>query len=487
MFSRLETGRWCLFLDDHYLELGRSEGRYGSHGLTRVMHRPTKQGLVVTSDRDWESPVIEMLSSNIIYDEKRKVFRLWYNCFNRLWYEPLKSEVETAAVYYAESSDGRHWTKPELGQFDAGGSKRNNICLIGEGCGAGWIGVMEDPHEADPQRRFKMLGHGTVGTDHGVVIYFSPDGLRWRRYEHCPVMYARVDCGDSHCFMGQREPGTGRFVASIRPQDWYLSYPSIPTYRYDRGNPQGDALDASCVYRKIGISFSDDFTSWTPPQTIIQADLDDPPGTQIQGMTFGPYEDAYLGYLMMHYADGLNDTVDIQLAVSRDLTSWRRVGGRAPFLTIGDEGPWHSKMIFSVHTPFVVDDELYFYYNAHATTHYAKHEDRKAAIGLATLPNRRIMSMYAAEQGFLVTRPFQFDGREILIDADTTCGEIAIEILDERFKPLLAAKSLPMRGDDRVHRAAWSDESALAGLNDKPVRLKFHMQHSHLYGFKLDK
>jgi len=467
------------------IEVGRSESFYGCHNLKRVMHQPVKQGLVITPDQPWESPVVQALSNNVIYEPDTQMFRMWYNCFSRQWYAPCNMEVESSYVLYAESRDGIHWIKPSLGIYDHG-EKKSNICLIADGCGVMWPGVMRDLEERDPARRYKLLGHGTVGKDHGVVTFFSPDGIHWKSYAHNPVLYSRVDCGDSYTLMGKRDPKTGRFVAGIRPVDWYLSYPDIPYYRYDRGDPQDPVKAATFSHRRVGISFSEDFTLWSKPLEVLQADLEDPPGTQIQGMTLCPYEDHYLGFLIMHYADGIDDSIDIQLAVSDDLVHWQRVGNREPFLGTGPEGSWDSKMIFSIsNAPIQVGNELYFYYNAHSTLHYAKHEDRYSAVGLAKLRLDGFVSMHADGEGFLVTKPFEWNGNTIHINADASKGEIRVQIMDERLQPLDNILSLPMRENATDHQVLWPDGKTLAPLNERAVRLKFLMKDAHLYSFSI--
>ena len=462
MFPLLSKKRQ-LFINNNNIELGRSGQYYGCHNLQRILHQPKKQGLVLVPDKPWESPVFEILSNCVIYDEESKKFRLWYQCFIRQWYEPLNMEVESAFVLYAESEDGINWIKPNLGLYELKGSKDNNICLMAPGCGMMWPGIVEDDRETNPEKRFKMLGHGTVGKDHGVVVYFSPDGIRWKPYEYNPVFYSRIDCGDSYTIMGCRDPKSGRFVAGIRPVDWYLSYPQVPFYRYRGGDPQVGDGSGTYSHRRIALSYSDDFTCWTFPEEVLQADLDDPPGTQIQGMTLCPYEDIYLGFLMMYYADGVNDTIDQQLAVSNDLKHWQRVGNRKPFIPIGDEGPWKSNMVFAISsTPIRVGDELYFYYNAHQTTHYAKHEDRYGAVALAKLRLDGFMSMYTDGEGFLMTKPFTFEGTELHVNTDSKDGELKVQIVDERQKPFDGYMSKPVKADRVDHLIEWPDGKSIS-------------------------
>jgi len=483
---RLLSKKRQLFINDDNIEVGNSGTYYGVHNLQRVLHQPDKQGLVLTSDKPWESQVLHMMSNNVIYDKKSGKFRFWYGCGTRRWYEPCDMEVQSVYMLYAESDDGVHWAKPNLGLYELNGSKNTNICLMAPGCGAMWAGVLEDDRETNPERRFKMLGHGSVGKDHGVVVFFSPDGLHWKPYEYNPVLYSRIDCGDSYTLMGCRDPKSGRFVAAIRPIDWFLSYPQVPFYRYRRGDPQAGDGTGTYSHRRIALSYSDDFTLWTFPDEVLQADFDDPLGTQIQGMTLCPYEDVYIGFLMMHYTDGANDTIDNQLAISSDLKSWHRVGGRKPFLPIGDEGPWESKMVFSISsTPIRVGDELYFYYNAQPNVHWAKYKDRTGAIGLAKLRLDGFVSVCTDGEGFLMTKPFTFEGDTLRVNADAGNGELKVQIVDEVQEPYEGYISKPFKGDSVDHVIEWPDGKSIGDLQGKVVRLKFLMKNMHLFSFAI--
>lgn len=63
-----------------------------------------------------------------------------------------------ALTYYAESSDGVAWDKPDLGLVEFLGSKNNNIVLNTNSDPN--RGVFLDVHETNASRRFKMFGEG---------------------------------------------------------------------------------------------------------------------------------------------------------------------------------------------------------------------------------------------------------------------------------------------------------------------------------------
>ena len=191
--------------------------------------------------------------------------------------------------------------------------------------------------------------------------------------------------------------------------------------------------------------------------------------------------------LLKDYADGINDHIDVQLAVSNNLVEWNRVGNRKPFIPIGNEGPWESSMVFATSsTPIRVKDELYFYYNAHRSKHYAEHGERYGVIGLAKLRLDGFVSMYSDGEGFLLTKPFTFEGDRLYVNADAGAGELKVQVIDAGQKPYEGYLSKPVSTDSVDHLLEWTDGRNIGDLQGKAVRLKFLMKDTHLYSFWID-
>ncbi|MCY2990128.1 MAG: hypothetical protein NTY19_19980 [Planctomycetota bacterium] len=75
---------------------------------------------------------------------------------------------------YAENQDAIHWVKPELGLFEFGGSKRNNIVWSGPKLDN--FTPFRDPNpECRPGERYKAVAYGPGG----LWAYQSDDGLHW--------------------------------------------------------------------------------------------------------------------------------------------------------------------------------------------------------------------------------------------------------------------------------------------------------------------
>ncbi len=127
----------------------------------------------------------------------------------RMWYLGM-FETETKSgqapgwwrpMCYAESKDGVHWTKPELGLVEFNGNKKNNICLI-EGSPLSmtkvndFLSVLYEPDDPDPNRRYKVAyiahmpyddikgGMSKVGVKERrvgtTICATSADGLSWQ-------------------------------------------------------------------------------------------------------------------------------------------------------------------------------------------------------------------------------------------------------------------------------------------------------------------
>ena len=99
-----------------------------------------------------------------------------------------QERTHRCVVCYAESDDGLHFDKPDLGLFSYNGIGRTNIVLVG--CG-GYSdryanSVVVDTRDSDPGRRYKMAYYdfeSSAGEQRpGVCVAFSADGIHWRKH-----------------------------------------------------------------------------------------------------------------------------------------------------------------------------------------------------------------------------------------------------------------------------------------------------------------
>ena len=522
-----------LFLDNRHVELGTSwqfdpaleikraphvDGKgmiYGDiHGpcarVKRVMHQPTRHGdfPLIGPDKPWEGTLTYFGGHYLNREPDTGRLRMYYQAWtlelapeiavqsnpsNPTAAVPGVNTIEHGKLCMAVSEDGLKWEKPELGEIEWEGSKENNIVLDERICGTIWGGVMYDEIETDPRRKWKAMTFGSPGDWHGVCIYFSPDGIHWTPWKNNPVLTARIDAGDSYVLFGY-DKRINKYVAYIRPQDWYRHYPDTPYHRVTSPSwPFGASLQ-NHPYRTMGRSVSDDFVHWSVPEEIIAPDLDDEFGTQFYGMTVGTYEDYYIGNLWIYNLGSHDDRITMQLAVSQDGIKWQRVGNRKPFIDVGDEGPFHSQMILATTSPYLVmGDEIWIYYAAFNCTHYGtRFPEREAGIGLCKLRLDGWVGLASeGEEGYFLSRPFDLEGEpiELEINADASKGYVKVAVVgeDHQLVPGYSQHDCVALAEDRIHHTVrWKQNENLQGAGDRRVYFMFRLKDAEIFSYSLN-
>ncbi|HOW73513.1 MAG TPA: hypothetical protein PKY77_23170 [Phycisphaerae bacterium] len=113
--SRLE-----LFVDDARIE--------SMNRASLKLHSPPPRELAIVHDHPWEGNVC---AYHTVFQDG-EVCRMYY----RGPHDDEKTSAEThpQVVCYAESRDGIHWTRPDLGIVEFKGSRTNNVVWAGKGC-----------------------------------------------------------------------------------------------------------------------------------------------------------------------------------------------------------------------------------------------------------------------------------------------------------------------------------------------------------------
>ena len=136
----------------------------------------------------------------------------------------LERDTVTA---YAESSDGIHWTKPELGIVSVNGSTKNNGVLMDPAFSSDFSPFLDKRPGVPAEERYKALG-GTMRT--GLVAFTSADGLHWRKLREEPVFpITKQPSFDSQnlAFWSESE---GKYVA------YYRTFKTFPKLGQMYGN-----------------------------------------------------------------------------------------------------------------------------------------------------------------------------------------------------------------------------------------------------------
>jgi hypothetical protein len=87
--------------------------------------------------------------------------------------------------------------------------------------------------------------------------------------------------------------------------------------------------------------------------------------------------------------------------------------------------------------------------------------------------------------GTLTTKPLILKGKELRVNCDASGSKINVEVLDVDGTVLQgfskeACKGI--RGDEIAARVEW-EGSEFSSLDQKPIKLRFHMDNARLYSF----
>lgn len=160
--QNISNRRECFF-DDRLIDTARTTAEF------RV-HRPIRREIALEHTASWEGNGSDY--HNIFFDNG--VWRMYY-----LGWEVF-SDPFTICVCYAESTDGIHWVKPNLGIYEWDGSPDNNI-LFGPKTLPHLDNFMvfrDDNPACPPEKRYKAI----LSQENRTLWYFySADALHFSR------------------------------------------------------------------------------------------------------------------------------------------------------------------------------------------------------------------------------------------------------------------------------------------------------------------
>jgi len=399
----------------------------------------------------------------------------------RLWDEP-----NCRILLYAESQDGIHWTKPDLGLYEWRGTRKHNIILpnddfsyvISEAEGA-WVFI--DPMAESNDERYKMLIKLTPVRDKqgktvrepslykGQYAFASPDGIRWRLMSSKNINPMSSDTK----FSVEWDPNVAQYVAYTRVK--HLASGDDPRMNHiTRFYRDQYGLLVNFRGRLVGRMTSSRFKrDWSQETVVLAQDEMDSAGTanrfalwpslsrppedekdhdtaktgrprmQIYGGNVSRYSEApgvYIAMLNMYYhwknttlhlagQDRSNvrfpGTVGVQLATSRDGINWHRSPGRRPLIRHGPAGSWWSGQLWPAGNQIRVGDQLWIYFVGIAAAHNLQQdvEPSNSDYGRAILRLDGFISADAAYTGGeLITRPMLFEGSRLQLNVDAGNG-----------------------------------------------------------------
>lgn len=470
-----------LFVDDVLINrfIGKAELR---------LHHPVPQGIVMLTDEPWEG---SFSNYNSIFKDGN-IYRMYYRGWNR----GAKGEVTHPMVWcYAESNDGIHWTKPDLGLFEFNGSKHNNIVLADRDFGnfhfhlTDNVSVFKDSNpNVPPDALYKALVDRRVPA--WVLLAFkSPDGIHWSPMIETPIL---TD--------GTFDTQNTAFWDSARKE--YRIYWRIFVNKL----------------RAVRTATSKDFIHWENHEDLQYMDT---VTQQLYTNGIIPYYRApqiYIGfparYIDRGWSNSMRALPELEEREMRSITQPRfgtalteSLFMASPdgvkfkrwdeaFLRPGIERPgtWsYSQQYIGwtiLETKSALEgapNELSLYANESLWT------GSSSALRRYTLRLDGFVSVNAPMSGGgFVTKPLRFRGDQLSLNFSTSAyGSIRVEIQDLKGNPIpgFALKDCPPIFGDAIDRPIYwnnrsdADSTNVGTLAGKVVRLRFEIKDGDLYSF----
>ena len=230
--------------------------------------------------------------------------------------------------------------------------------------------------------------------------------------------------------------------------------------------------------RCLAYAESTDWVHWTEPEIVFHARETGEEGADFYGMTVTPYEGMYIG-LLWNYRKKTTNTIDVELATSRDGVRWRHCSDRTPYLAApGGRKTWDASMVLTPDHFLVVGDEIRIYYGATQGPHNSTWPP--SGIGLATCKLDRFAAVHAsAGTGSLLTKPLLLAGDWLTVNVHAPTGSLRVEATDSTGKPIPgyeAAACRALTGDHLAAPVTWQGSASLRKLAGRPVRLRLVLE-----------
>ncbi|MEC3878966.1 hypothetical protein [Parapedobacter sp. 10938] len=447
------------------------------------LHHPQSQNIAIVHDSPWEQG---RGTYHTIFKDG-DVYRMYYS-------------AGKSFICYAESQDGVHFRKPDLGIVDFDGAGTNNIVWKGGPISHNLTPFKDTNPNCPPERRYKAIG----GVDtSGVFALVSADGIQWSKLSDQAVLTDGWFDSQNTVFWDSTR---GHYRMYYR--DWHRQSPA----RKVRG------IVTDRIYRGIKTAISADFTNWAEARWLEYNNA--PNGdhllehTHLYTNSIKPYYRAphiYLGFPVRYVERAFgassrqlpnaerheqhmrrigreNALTEGALIASRNGTTfdyWSeafiRPGLRNNNWVYGDNYvAWHAVETMSGLSDQI--QELSLYATENSGTRKPKQLRRY------TLRIDGFVSLNASlVGGGIVTKPIRFDGVRLIINyASSAVGGLRVEIQNSEGKPISGytlSDCDEIYGDQLDRTVTWNGSEDVADLSNKPIRLRFSLADADLYSF----
>lgn len=451
-------------------------------GTKLILHQPAFREVVLRHDAPWEG---NCSCSHIVFQDG-PLYRMYYKGerYSPGNFDATKLDKKYFSdLYpcYAESDDGIHWRRPELGLVEFNGSKKNNILWMLKDAARLWNlpesvakfastngAIFKDTNpNCPPDARYKML------SGYGACAFKSADGIHFTAMS--PEIVIPV------VLPNHFDSQTTAFWDSVGRR--YLSFQRATRNKL----------------RDIVVTTSPDFLHWSAP---VYLEYTDAPVEELYTSQITPYFRA--PHILMGFPKryterrkpvGVDDkgeweaVSDGTFMTSRDGAHFHRWGE-----ALVRPGPQAERWINR--NNYIADgivvtksdvpgmpDELSIY----STEGFYSAEPCR--LRRHTIRIDGFVSVQAPRVGGeFVTKPIVFEGNKLVMNYSTSAaGSVSVELQTAEGKPIpgfALADCGEIYGDQIAQVVGWKGHPDVGKLAGTPVRLRFVLKDADLYSIQ---
>jgi hypothetical protein len=445
-----------LFVDDYLL--GQMKG------AELRLHEPKSAGTAFTFDQPWEGSFSGYITVLPDGDQQLAYYRG----------DPGggKDGNDLEVTCLARSRDGIHWEKPNLGLFEVGGTRNNNVVLAHQTpFSHNFAPFIDERPDVAAGERFKAVA-GLA--PNGLFGFASSDGVHWQRISDKPIFNDRGWVFDSQnvCFWSavehsyvlyyRRVVNGVRTIARADSKD-FLHWSSGSLVQFSSHAPTREEQlytnqtfpwpDAPQIYVSLAARFM-------KGRSALPA--------EIRPMTKASW-----------LKDDCSDTV---LLTTRDGKHFSRCFPEALVRPGPDPASWTSRGNYAargVLTSGKTEMSIY------VERHYGLSSAFLERLTLRTDGLASVHSGYADSE--VVTKPFTFQGDELELNYSTSAaGHVLVQIENTSGQPITrfaASDCTPLIGDAISQIVHWQG-GKLSAIENQPVRLHLFMSDADVYSLR---
>ncbi len=413
--------------------------------------------------------------------------RMWYQAWPQGW----DYRHDVANVAYAESLDGIHWEKPDLGvvRLHDSGTNLCNFALHSPS-------VYLDPH-APASHRYRGTGYTNPG-DHfkshfppkpsaGYYSLHSADGLHWEDDQAAP----QWEGGDviSSTYHPARRCGVVAMKQGARIQRIDRRLVHTAELHQHGGSPAVSAL------------YPDEYDD-------VVAMHHGHASTDYYGMGLLPAGHGMLGFLWTFRHDfpyigkhgtGFYGPVDVSLVYQQEAGGrWLHAPGRRSVIPRANSFPWMRGALYTASAPVEFDGFHWLYFSAAPLEHgfyldenfrrmdrWAAYADQhgKYSIGVARWPRFRFVGLEAMRSGAVTLDlgPLEAPATLRLNYTTQAGGSVRVEQLEATERSL--EEACPLTGESASREVTWKGGANLQPAPRAKVRL--HLERASVYAYEV--